>query len=51
MLEMPELWDKCGGKLSTGSGTSPRERIVLESTKLKGVRYQTWRNRVWRLPS
>ena len=37
MLEMPELWDTCGGELLTGSGTSPRERSVLQSTKLKGV--------------
>ena len=35
----PELpWDSCPGKLLTGSGTSPGERNVLQSTKLKGVR-------------
>lgn len=37
MLEMPEPWDTCQGKLLTGKGTSPRERSVLQSTKLKGV--------------
>ena len=38
MLEMPESWDTCQGELLTGSGTSPRERSVLQSTKeVKGV--------------
>lgn len=37
MMEMPESWDTCWGELLTGSGTSPRERSVLLSTKLKGV--------------
>lgn len=37
MLEMPELWDTYPGGLLTGSGTSPRERSVLQPTKLKGV--------------
>ena len=34
---MPELWDTCGAELLTGSGASPRETSVLQSTKLKGV--------------
>ena len=38
MLEMPELWDTCQGELLTGSGISPRERSMLQSTKVKGVR-------------
>ena len=37
MLEMPEPWNTCQGKLLTGSRTSPRERNVFQSTKLKGV--------------
>ena len=37
MLEMPDPRDSCQGKLLTGSQTSPRERSVLQSTKLKGV--------------
>jgi hypothetical protein len=37
MLEVPELCNTCRGKLLTGSGTSQRERIVLQSTKLKGT--------------
>ena len=37
MLEMSESCDTCRGKLLTRSGTSQRERIVLQSTKLKGV--------------
>jgi hypothetical protein len=37
MLEIPELWDTCQGKLLTGNGTSPRARSVLQSTKMKGV--------------
>ena len=51
MLEMPEPWDTCPGKLLTGSGMSPREGIVLQSTKLKGVGHQTWKHRVWNLSS
>ena len=35
-LEIPEPWDPCWGELLT-SGISPRERRVLQSTKLKGV--------------
>jgi hypothetical protein len=35
---MPELWDTCQGELLTDSGTGPRERSVLQSTKLKGIR-------------
>ena len=37
MLEMSESRDTCQGELLTGSGTNPRERSVLQSTKLKGV--------------
>jgi hypothetical protein len=37
MLEMPELWDTCQGKLLTGSGTSPSERSMLLSTKMEGI--------------
>jgi hypothetical protein len=37
-LEMPEPWDTCQGKLLTESGTSPRERSVLQPAKIKGVR-------------
>ena len=37
MLQMPELWDIYHRKLLTGSETSPRERSVLQSTKLKGA--------------
>lgn len=37
MLEMPESWNTCRGKLLTGEGTSPRERSVLLSRKLNGV--------------
>ena len=37
MLEMPESYDTCQGKLITGSGNSPRKRSVLQSIKLKGV--------------
>lgn len=36
MLETPELWGICQREL-TGYGDSPRERIVLHSTNLKGV--------------
>ena len=35
MFEMPELWDICQGKLLIGSGTSPRERSLPQSTKMK----------------
>lgn len=34
MLEMPEPWDTCRGKLLTGNGTNPREKSVLLSRKL-----------------
>jgi hypothetical protein len=37
ILEIPDPEDIWQGKLLTGSGTSPRERSVLQSTKLKGV--------------
>lgn len=37
MLEMPESWDTCLGKLQTWCGNSPRLRNVLHSTKLKEV--------------
>lgn len=37
MLEMPAPWDTCREELLIGSGTSPRERSVLQSMKLKGV--------------
>lgn len=30
-------WDTCQGKLLTGSGNSPREKSVLQKTKIKGV--------------
>jgi hypothetical protein len=36
-LDMPDLWDTCPGKLLPGSATSPRERSLLQSTKLKGA--------------
>lgn len=36
MLEMPEPCDNYWGKLLPESGTSPRERSVLQSTELKG---------------
>jgi hypothetical protein len=35
--QIPDLWDSCQGSLLTGSGSSPRERNVWQSTKLKGV--------------
>jgi hypothetical protein len=38
MLEMPEPWNTCQGKLLIGKRTSLRERIVLQSVNLKGVR-------------
>jgi len=31
---MPELWGTCQGALLTGSGTSPRDRSISQSTKL-----------------
>ena len=34
---MPEPGDTCQGELLTGSGTSPSQRSVLQSTKLKGI--------------
>jgi hypothetical protein len=37
MLEMPEPWNTCQGKLLTGNGPSPGERSLLQSTKMKGV--------------
>ena len=37
MFEMPEPLVICRGKQLTGSGTSPRERSLLQSTKLKGA--------------
>ena len=37
-MKMTEPWDTCQGKLLIESGTSPRERSVLQSTKMKGVR-------------
>jgi hypothetical protein len=51
MLEKPEPRATCGGKL-TGSGNRPRERSVCnQSSDLKGVEHQTWRYRVWSLPT
>ena len=38
LLEMPESWDTSQGSLITRCGTRPRERSVLQSTNLKGVR-------------
>jgi hypothetical protein len=32
---MLKLWDTCQEKLLTGSATSPGERNVLQSTKMK----------------
>jgi hypothetical protein len=37
MLEMPKRWDTCQEELIAGSGTSPRERSVRQSTELEGV--------------
>ena len=34
---MPEPWDTRKGKQLIGKRTSPRERSVLQSSKLKGV--------------
>ena len=31
------MWDICQGKLLTGCRTKPRERSLLQSTKMKGV--------------
>jgi hypothetical protein len=36
MLEVPGL-DTCQGKLLTGNRTHPRERSLLQSTKMRGV--------------
>jgi hypothetical protein len=47
MLEIPEPWNTCGRKLLTEVETSPKERIVFQSKKFKGVRHQAWRCRVW----
>jgi hypothetical protein len=38
MSEMAELWDTIKESCPTGIGTSTRERSVLQSSKLKGVR-------------
>jgi hypothetical protein len=38
MLGMSEPWAVCQGEVHTGSRTSPRERSVLRSTKLDGVK-------------
>jgi hypothetical protein len=38
-------------KVLRGNGTSPRERRMLQSAKLKGVIYWRWRHRVWSMPS
>ena len=35
-MEIPKLWDTCQEELLTGSEISPRERSVLQSTKLNG---------------
>jgi hypothetical protein len=37
MLEMPEPWDSCQGKLLTGRSIGPRETRLLQSTKMKGT--------------
>jgi hypothetical protein len=34
---MTESLENCPGELLTGSGTSPRERSMLQSTELKGI--------------
>jgi hypothetical protein len=34
---MPEQWDTCRQKLLTRSENNPKERTVLQSTKLKGI--------------
>lgn len=36
MLYMPETGDIYQGELHKGSGSKPRERIMLQATKLKG---------------
>ena len=38
MLEMPEPWDTCQGKLLTGGGTRSREGSLMQSSRVKGVR-------------
>jgi hypothetical protein len=35
---MPEMWDNSLGELLKGSGTSSKERSVLQSAKMKGAR-------------
>jgi hypothetical protein len=40
MLKMPEQWNRCRGKLLTGSGTSPGKSSLLQSTKIK----KEWRS-------
>lgn len=37
MLVIPELWDPCQEELQTRNRNNPRERCVLQSTKLKGA--------------
>jgi hypothetical protein len=37
MLEMPETYDTCQGQLLKGNRMTPRERIVLQSTKLREI--------------
>ena len=37
MLQRPETWDTGQREMITGSGTIPRERSTLQSTKLKGA--------------
>jgi hypothetical protein len=41
MLEMPEPWDSCQGKMLIGTGTSPGERSLLQSKKMKEL--EIWR--------
>lgn len=44
MLEIPELWGTCQGKVLTGRGTSPRETSLWQSTNPEGVKglKNTW---------
>jgi hypothetical protein len=57
MLEVLESCDTCSRKLLTGSGTSPRERSLLQSIKIEGIGnlksilHQTWKCIVRSLPS
>lgn len=37
MLDIPDSWDNCQGKLLIGSGTSSGLRHVLKSIRLKEV--------------